>query len=239
MKNPSCRLSGFRRTFYPFINAPQIRAKYQSRYANSFLDLNSSRCWDRASVSSVPGVAPLEDCARSNGQFPSQTGRAACCADSLVDGVFDVHALDFCTFGTNCQEDHAVESSLAEDDAYDMSIKEDFGRRLNLALDQIDFPGLNHGRTVELGKIMGVGPRSAANWLSGIKMPQTDKIAELCIFTKVSFDWLVTGREPMYPLNQDENALITRYRSLNTNDKSKVPGILAVFETNAQDNKAA
>ena len=239
MKNPSCRLSGFRRTFYPFINAPQIRAKYPSRYANSFFDLDSPRCWDRAPVASIPSIAPLEDCARSNGQFPGQTGRTACRADRLSDGIYNVHTPDFCTFGTNCQAGHAVESSLAEVDAYDMNIKEDFGHRLSLALDQINFPGLNHGRTVELGKLMGVGPRSAANWLSGIKMPQTDKIAELCVFTGVSFDWLVTGREPMYPLNQDENALITRYRSLNTNDKSKVPGILAVFETNAQDNKAA
>lgn len=239
MKNPSCRLSGFRRTFFPFVAAPQIRAQYPSRYTDGFLDLNRSRCWDRTSVASIPGIAPLEDCSRSNFQLPGQTGRTACGVDSLGDGVFDVHALDSCTFGTNCQASPAVESSLAEDDAYDMSIKEDFGRRLNLALDQIDFPGLNHGRTVELGKLMGVGPRSAANWLSGIKMPQTDKIAELCVFTGVSFDWLVTGRDPMYPLNQDENALITRYRTLNTNDKSKVPGILAVFETNAQDNKAA
>lgn len=74
--------------------------------------------------------------------------------------------------------------------------REGFARRLNEALDQIDFPSKGRGRQVELGKRMGVSQRSAGMWLEGTTMPTLKRVHALAELIRRSPDWLLTGRDP-------------------------------------------
>ena len=69
----------------------------------------------------------------------------------------------------------------------------DFARRLHQAL---DFSGFAQGRarTGALALHYGVSRETARKWLGGLALPELERMLELAVQQRVSFEWLATGR---------------------------------------------
>ena len=72
----------------------------------------------------------------------------------------------------------------------------EFAKRLNDALDQINFSPKHQGRQIDLSKRMGVSQKGARKWLEGEAYPTLDKQLELAKLARVIFQWLMTGEGP-------------------------------------------
>lgn len=73
---------------------------------------------------------------------------------------------------------------------------EGFARRLHQAL---DFVGFDRGRlrTGKLAAHYDVSRETARKWLSGLALPELERLIALSVHTAVSFEWLATGRGDM------------------------------------------
>ncbi|WP_058835323.1 helix-turn-helix domain-containing protein [Luteimonas abyssi] len=69
----------------------------------------------------------------------------------------------------------------------------DFAQRLQTALDA---SGIAAGRrrTATLAELHGVSRETARKWLSGLALPELERMIELALHHHVSFEWLATGR---------------------------------------------
>lgn len=77
-------------------------------------------------------------------------------------------------------------------------INEDFGKRLNLLLDETGFPPKYNGRVVLLGKKYGVSHKAAANWLDGISIPKRLILTDMAKDMGVTEAFLEYGKYPKY-----------------------------------------
>ena len=107
----------------------------------------------------------------------------------------------------------------------------DFARRLNDALDRIDFPAKGKGRQLALAKALGVTQKGARKWLEGEGMPEISRISLLAKFANVPFEWLATGRGPTTitaaPVSAAHAALLSRFDLLSDTNKKLVEIALA------------
>jgi hypothetical protein len=71
-----------------------------------------------------------------------------------------------------------------------------FARRLNQALDHAGFTK-GRGRTTALAGHYNVSRETSRKWLTGLALPELERIIELALQTGVCFEWLITGRGPM------------------------------------------
>lgn len=77
----------------------------------------------------------------------------------------------------------------------------DFASRLKKLLDHARFqPG--RGRTTALANRYGVSRETARKWLTGLSLPELERMIELAVDFGGSFEWLATGRGPMLPGGQ-------------------------------------
>lgn len=107
----------------------------------------------------------------------------------------------------------------------------DFARRLNEALDRMDFPAKGKGRQLALAKALGVTQKGARKWLEGEGMPEISRISLLAKFANVPFEWLATGRGPQTvtaaPVSAAHAALLSRFDLLSDTNKKLVEIALA------------
>lgn len=70
---------------------------------------------------------------------------------------------------------------------------EAFARRLHQAL---DFAGFDRGRsrTGKLAALYEVSRETSRKWLSGLALPELERLIALAVQAGVSFEWLATGR---------------------------------------------
>lgn len=69
----------------------------------------------------------------------------------------------------------------------------EFARRLHHALDDAGFVK-GRMRTGDLARDNNVSRETARKWLSGLALPELERMIGLAIKTSVSFEWLATGR---------------------------------------------
>lgn len=70
---------------------------------------------------------------------------------------------------------------------------EGFARRLHQALDYVGFDR-GRSRTGKLANHYEVSRETARKWLSGLALPELDRMIALAEHTGVYFEWLATGR---------------------------------------------
>lgn len=71
-----------------------------------------------------------------------------------------------------------------------------FAKRLTRALDHARFPD-GRTRTSALAMHFNVSRETARKWLSGIALPEMERMIEMAVDFRVSFEWLATGRGEM------------------------------------------
>ena len=77
---------------------------------------------------------------------------------------------------------------------------EGFSRRLHQALDNAGFVK-GRLRTGELARENNVSRETARKWLSGLALPELERMIGLAVQASVSFEWLATGRGEMVVSN--------------------------------------
>lgn len=103
------------------------------------------------------------------------------------------------------------------------SEKEQFARRLHLALDQQGIP--RRGRQTRLGKMFGVSQKASGKWLSADAIPSMERSIEIAKALDVPLEWLLTGRGPMAlemqesSLSNRELALLNKYRAISAEQR--------------------
>lgn len=118
------------------------------------------------------------------------------------------------------------------------SEKEQFARRLHLALDQQGIP--RRGRQTRLGKMFGVSQKAAGKWLSADAIPSMERSIEITKALDVCLEWLLTGRGPMTlemqesSLSNRELALLSKYRAISAEQRDALHILLdAIAPPNA------
>lgn len=71
-----------------------------------------------------------------------------------------------------------------------------FAARLREALDHARFPA-GRARTAALATQCAVSRETARKWLSGMSLPELERIIEMAQLFRVGFEWLATGRGGM------------------------------------------
>ncbi|MDI9239679.1 DNA-binding protein [Lysobacter sp. LF1] len=69
----------------------------------------------------------------------------------------------------------------------------DFAHRLHQALDYAGFPA-GRQRTGAVAEHYDVSRETARKWLVGLALPELERMLELAVQQRVSFEWLATGR---------------------------------------------
>lgn len=75
---------------------------------------------------------------------------------------------------------------------------EEFAGRLRKALDAVNFPS-DRARAGALADKYAVSRETTRKWLLGLALPELPRIIELAQDTRVSFEWLATGRYEIAP----------------------------------------
>ena len=117
-----------------------------------------------------------------------------------------------------------------------MDIKQDFARRLVLALDHAGISTKPIDRKRYLSHIAGVSERHAGNYLSGEKLPTPEGMIDLAIRLGVAWDWLATGRGFMLSTNLTAEETLT-IQALSQEDRQKlfqIGQVLANPKSNSQ-----
>lgn len=73
---------------------------------------------------------------------------------------------------------------------------DDFAARLQKLLDHARFEE-GRARTTALATRYGVSRETARKWLTGLSLPELERMIELAVDFGGSFEWLATGRGPM------------------------------------------
>jgi transcriptional regulator with XRE-family HTH domain len=73
-----------------------------------------------------------------------------------------------------------------------------FAKRLNQALDELEFPISGAGRQTQLAKMFHVSQKGARKWLVGEAMPSMARLTEMARDLGLSAEWLLTGLGPMW-----------------------------------------
>ena len=102
-----------------------------------------------------------------------------------------------------------------------MDIKQDFARRLVLALDHAGISTKPIDRKRYLSHIAGVSERHAGNYLSGEKLPTPEGMIDLAIRLGVAWDWLATGRGFMLSTNLTAEEALT-IQALSNEDRHRL-----------------
>lgn len=102
-----------------------------------------------------------------------------------------------------------------------MDIKQDFARRLVLALDHAGVSTKPIDRKRYLAHIAGVSERHAGNYLAGEKLPTPEGMIDLAIRLGVAWDWLATGRGFMLPTNLTAEEVLT-IQALSNEDRQRL-----------------
>lgn len=110
-----------------------------------------------------------------------------------------------------------------------------FSARLNKALDDIGIPHKYKGRQQALVRLMAeegkkIGQKGVRKWLESEAIPSMDNLISLARATRVSFEWLATGRGPMKLSSlSDEAVEVARdYDALpSPDDKAFIRGYMA------------
>jgi len=74
----------------------------------------------------------------------------------------------------------------------------EFSDRLNLALDHLGIPPLNHGRTKTVAEMFLVSQAGAGKWINGVALPSAKKREELSQRLGVNTKWLESGHGEMF-----------------------------------------
>lgn len=102
-----------------------------------------------------------------------------------------------------------------------MDIKQDFARRLVLALDHAWVSTKPIDRKRFLAHIASVSERHAGNYLAGEKLPTPEGMIDLAIRLGVAWDWLATGRGLMLPTNFTTEEVLT-IQALSAEDRHRL-----------------
>lgn len=84
-------------------------------------------------------------------------------------------------------------------------IKEEFAKRLHLAMDTKGYP--LRGRARILSQEFKISDKGAGKWLNGEAIPETSKIPLLASFLGVNSEWLISGNGQMEPSLYKENSV--------------------------------
>lgn len=82
-------------------------------------------------------------------------------------------------------------------------VKEEFASRLNLAMDELNYPV--RGRARVLSKEFSVSDKGAGKWVNGEAIPETSKIPLIAAFLGINAEWLLSGVGDMRPLSQSQS----------------------------------
>lgn len=77
-------------------------------------------------------------------------------------------------------------------------IKEDFAKRLHIAMDQAGYP--SRGRARVLSKQFSISDKGAGKWLKAEAIPETAKIPLIAQFLNINAEWLISGNGDVSPL---------------------------------------
>ena len=76
----------------------------------------------------------------------------------------------------------------------------DFADRLQQALDYAGFPG-DSERIGRLAEEYDVSRGTARKWLRGLALPELQRMLQLAVQQRISFEWLATGRGTLEGVN--------------------------------------
>lgn len=178
----------------------------------------------------VPSGAPLVDCARRNPDHPGQLGTGPGALDRFCNRIL-VHADKSGTTCSGCQGILAPDSSGAWNHAFQMNTKQEFARRLALALDHAGAPHKPIDRKRWIARRCDITERHAGNYLRGAKMPTIEGLIELALMMCVSWEWLATGRGQMTPidLTPEEITCVRAVRSLPPGERTRLISVIDVL----------
>lgn len=76
-------------------------------------------------------------------------------------------------------------------------IRREFAERLNLALDELNFPAKGTGRQTLLARKLGRSQKGVRRWLEGEGLPRPKDIERLAQLCNIRKEWLLFGLGPM------------------------------------------
>lgn len=110
-----------------------------------------------------------------------------------------------------------------------------FSSRLNLILDETEFPAKGKGRQGELATLFDVSQKGARKWLECEAIPRKEKIAEIAGHFSVNESWLEYGTGPMYETaGGSAEELVQRIGNLPPGDQAMLISILDWIEQKAR-----
>lgn len=117
-----------------------------------------------------------------------------------------------------------------------MDTKKAFAERLNQLLDSKGIPEKYKGREKALAELFNVSPKTASNWLNGLKLPQYWRQIKMAEIYNVRTDWLISGNGLMHlehdseiALDAEEKQIIMTMRSLSELDRQKIVHIIKIL----------
>lgn len=91
-------------------------------------------------------------------------------------------------------------------------------------------------KNVDIAEHMGVSPGSVSNWFKGSNFLDVDNLYILCQFLGVSLDQIFGIDSIVFnALNEDENNVISAFRSSNKTTKENIRRILGVVEPSKKE----
>jgi transcriptional regulator with XRE-family HTH domain len=78
-----------------------------------------------------------------------------------------------------------------------------------------------------LGAVLGVSGPMVNYYRTGLKLPSMEKACDIAAITGVSLEWLMLGRGPMLPVDQDASSLVALWDSSSVEERTALLARLA------------
>ena len=119
--------------------------------------------------------------------------------------------------------------------------REGFAHRLKHALDLNHVDREDSERKKYLAKMLGITERHVGNYLSGEKLPATERLIDMARGLGVSVEWLANGVLPVkpIPLTQEQIGVLERLSQDQIDRLFQIGGILAPPDANDPPKPAA
>lgn len=85
---------------------------------------------------------------------------------------------------------------------------------------------LNNLKQVDASKKIGISKNAISNYVNGNRIPDYKSLIRLSDFFDVSIDWILTGKQHISDLANDELTLLNDYRKLKESDRFKIRGMI-------------
>jgi transcriptional regulator with XRE-family HTH domain len=88
----------------------------------------------------------------------------------------------------------------------------------------------------QVAELFDIGKAAVSQWEKNGTVPETDRIAPLCDFLKVSADYILRGVDAPY-ITPDALRIVRMYTNAKPEDQIKIEQILAIYGPAASDEK--